>query len=775
MKRLITLLSAAALILSIPVIPVKVSADGEKVLWSDTFDGYVNSVLHKTSPDRVGYVLADGTLGARITYTGIGGMVLFTSDKKEDDSSYYKVAPVSEGSEDLFLQTQISQYSTNGRGAYIQFNETYAAEDGKDIVLAFRLRGYNSGGTTYDDSFSVGNTIINMYQIGATSDDWHDIKVVVTTSGTKVYLDSNKAPVAESSDTSVNKIIFQAYVNGVDPIERQKSGEHPVGYPTFCFNDMVVYETPDGFLSETPAAVTHEEATAAPTATPLPSAAPIENEVTVDFEGDNDFEAVGITATNHKEYTAIEKTADPEADTNTVLCVKHSSRKDTAYSYATFDMSAITLGKSHVIIEYDLYGEDYPSATDERLKVILQNGPLKGNKATLLPSGLFIQGRFGEAKNLNFALNTWVHTVVDMDFASGTGTYRAEKANGTTIGAGTIKTDTKALTTMSLVSWSPETAYLDNVVIKTGGYIEIPTASPEPASEIEGSGAALSPVSAEIISTFPPADAQTAEVLNHSSAYAVQGSETINAYCEKARSNSIYALFDVLVNAGDAISVNAFNTHSNKTGTTFVIKGNADGTASVGAIVDKGDTVDIDGDLVCGTWYRAVIEIPQGGVSGATKTGCAVYTIYRIDPDEPSLTSGIAAQNTELTPRNLVSAALTDFVIEAEGTPYIDNGVIYVDDESEYAGYPEDALMTTANDGIEIYSKAPVESAEFIGAVYDSDGMLFEVEKLKTVSLKAGFNTVEVEPVIPENGYIRYFLFESFDTMKPVCEAIETK
>ncbi|MGN0163751.1 MAG: hypothetical protein ACI4EA_09295, partial [Candidatus Ornithomonoglobus sp.] len=575
-----------------------------------------NTVLHKTSPDRVGYVLVDGTLGARSTYTGIGGMVLTTANKNGDDSSYYRVASVSNGSEDMFLQTQISQFSTNSRGAYMQFNETYTAKTGKDIVLAFKLREYNSGGTTYDDTFSIGNTIINMHDIGATSDDWHNIKVVVTTSGTSVYLDSNTVPVAASSDTSINKIAFQAYVDGVDPIDTQRSGENPIGYPTFCFNDMVIYEASDGVLSEVPEAVTHEEATAAPTATPLPTAEPIETEVTVDFEGDSDFESVGITTTNHEDYTVIGKTNDPVVSNNTVLCVGHSSTKDTAYSYATFDLSALTKGKSHVILEYDLYGVDNPSDIDERLKIILQSGPLDGNTATALSDGLFRQGKVSSNTILNFTLNTWVHTTVDMDFATGIGTYNVTKANGVLVGSGNIETDIKELTTMSLVSWSPETAYLDNVVIKTGGVMEIPTASPEPPSEAEGSYVYLMPEDArEELTVFTAPEGEGQQVLNHSFAKAAAAEETVDAYSTKARSNSIYAAFDVLVNAGDKLLVEAYNTHSTKLGTTFIIQGNDDGTATASALADKGDSVAIDGSLVCGTWYRVNIEIPQGGVN----------------------------------------------------------------------------------------------------------------------------------------------------------------
>ncbi|MGN1116284.1 MAG: hypothetical protein ACI4TH_06940, partial [Candidatus Ornithomonoglobus sp.] len=301
---------------------------------------------------------------------------------------------------------------------------------------------------------------------------------------------------------------------------------------------------------------------------------------------------------------------------------------------------------------------------------------------------------------------------------------------------------------------------------------ETVTATPEPASAVEGSNITLAPED-KIISTFPASAAVTQRVLNHSSAKAVETEETIDAYSTKSRSNSIYAAFDVLVNIGDTLLVEAYNTNSNKLGTTFIIEGNADGTAAASALVNKGDTVSIDGGLVCGTWYRVKIEIPQGGVNDAVKTGCAVYTIYRIDPYDPSLTGEIAAQGIGLTPRNLLGAALTDFVVRAtKGTPYIDNGVTYLDDKSEYAGFSQDVLITSTGDGIEIYSKDAVESAELIGAVYTSDGQLFEVEKLESISLESGFNNITSELVIPEEAYVKYFLIDSFDSMKPLCEAV---
>ncbi|MGN0183441.1 MAG: hypothetical protein ACI4DP_13700 [Candidatus Ornithomonoglobus sp.] len=684
MRKFISILSAAALVSSVVVVPISANAEGETVLWSDTFDTYVNSVAHQTKPDDVGNVLVDGTAIQRNTYSGIGGMTLYTTDRA-DDSSYFQVNPVEEGSTDLYLQTQVTRFSNASRGAYIQFTDTYAAEDGKDVVLAFKVKETNLGETTYDNAFTVGNTMINMDTIGATLDEWHNIKIVVTTTGTSVYLDGGDTAVATSADTSIGTIGFIGYVNGVSlggSSDAQKANtSHPFGYPTFGFNDMVVYTAADGVSSEVPSAEDREEATPAPTPTAPPPAAEIENTTTIDFDT-TDFAAAGVTVTNHKDYTTVSTVTDDETS-STVLSVAQTSEKDNSYAYATFDLSALTAGKTHVIIDYDL-----KFIGDGRLKVILQDGAIEGGQATALSSGLISQGKTSSSSTPNIVVDEWVHTSVDVDFVTGSGTYEVTKADGTAVGSGNITTDITALTTMSLVSWSPNTSYIDNIVIQTGG--EAAKATPEPASELDGSNQTLLPEGATQFDTFANIEgADAASVVNHSFAKPAVADGTASIYNADAtiRGKSVYAAYDVLVNIGDSLSLQALGSDPSKIGTTFVLTGNQDGTASASALVDKGDTVNIAGNLVCGTWYRVLIEIPQnsvvvteddGNTSNVTNTGNATYTIYRIDAEDQSKVSEAAASGEGLTPRNLSDRAAASFKALVTGTPYIDNGVTFV-------------------------------------------------------------------------------------------------
>ncbi|MGN1116283.1 MAG: hypothetical protein ACI4TH_06935, partial [Candidatus Ornithomonoglobus sp.] len=231
MRKFISILSAAALVSSVVVVPISASAEGETVLWSDTFDTYTNSVTHYTSPEGVGNVLVDGTLTPRSTYTGIGGLTLYTTNRA-DDSSYFQVNSVEEDPTDLYLQTQVSRFARQSAGAYLQFNETYTAEDGKDVVLAFKIKESNSGGTNYDNIFTIGNTVVNMDTAGAALDEWHDVKVVVEKTGTSVYFDGSETAAATSSDNSINDIRFNSYIDGAIANDAVKSASHPFGYPT---------------------------------------------------------------------------------------------------------------------------------------------------------------------------------------------------------------------------------------------------------------------------------------------------------------------------------------------------------------------------------------------------------------------------------------------------------------------------------------------------------------------------------------------------------------
>lgn len=253
-KKIISTVCAAAMVASsMAAFAVTASAAGEEVLWSNTFNTYENTVAHQTNSDGVGNVLIDGSSIANNEYKGIGGLKLYTTNRA-DDSSYYQINAVAEGSEDKYLQTQTSRFARQGAGAYMKFEETYAPTTEKELVLAFKLMEKNDGGTTYDNKFSIGNTVLDMDEMGICLGDWHDIKVVVSASGTTVYADGEAAPLATSSDKAISTISFNSYIDGAIANDAVKSSTHVFGYPTWGINDMVVYLAEDGLASEVPPA-----------------------------------------------------------------------------------------------------------------------------------------------------------------------------------------------------------------------------------------------------------------------------------------------------------------------------------------------------------------------------------------------------------------------------------------------------------------------------------------------------------------------------------------
>lgn len=265
-KKIISLLSAAAVLSSLAVMPVTVGAE-ETVLWSDTFNGYDNIVAHKTSA-KVGDVLADGTSG-RQQYLGINGVELATVNKA-DDSSFFKVNGKESDENDKYLTTQIARFSSVSRGAYVQFLDTdknaaaYSAETGKDIVLAFKIKMKDAtdADCTYDTLIQVGNTEISRDALGIENDTWADVKIVASTTGTSVYVNGSSAASVTGSDKSISKITLDAYIGGVRTTDgntqtKKANTEHPFGYPEISFDDMVVYSSDDGAASTVPPAETH--------------------------------------------------------------------------------------------------------------------------------------------------------------------------------------------------------------------------------------------------------------------------------------------------------------------------------------------------------------------------------------------------------------------------------------------------------------------------------------------------------------------------------------
>lgn len=273
-KKLTALLCATAMVSSTVVPVITANAEEEsnvEVLWSDTFDGYEND-----AEQAVGGFTGPGLVVAkasRDTYKGIDGIQLVTTGK-EDDSSYYIVEPVSEdNAADLAVTTTISRFASTSRGAYIKFDETYAPKDDKYLVLSTKVK-ITDNGHSYAPAFKIDDILISNTTLGANSGDWVDMKIAYKDSQYELMVDNT--PLSSGSASSLSTIAFNALnADGSSwTADASKASEHPYGYHTVSFDDMVVYLTDDP-EADAPEAETHGAiAVATPTPTPMPEAAP---------------------------------------------------------------------------------------------------------------------------------------------------------------------------------------------------------------------------------------------------------------------------------------------------------------------------------------------------------------------------------------------------------------------------------------------------------------------------------------------------------------------
>lgn len=681
MRKFISILSAAALASSM-IVPLAAHAEGETVLYSDSLNGYETS--QRINGGKVFAVVSTGEYGSvegnpdwtwifDSPETQVLDKLTFGFDGGRGDDTGAIMIKEKEEATDKYVSLPQNRFSSRCKPQISGF-DGYTAKDGEDLVIAFDLK------LTPGLEGSVANPVLVVDGIGnittaEAGNDWVKVKAVTSDGSTSLYV--GDTAVVENVSGSISVIKPQPF-----DTDTRISGNY-IDYATVDIDNIVILSAADGMNAEIPEAETHTQEVVDPgEATPMPEAAAIDKTTTIDFDT-TDFEAAGVTmATN---ASGVEQVEDAAIAESKVLKAAFASAKTDKYEYATIDFSSLTRGKAHVILSYDLY-----AGADGRIRSIVQDGMLTESNSDNL-GGMFNQGITKSNSATAVVANEWVHTVVDLDIEHKLGSYVVTNSAGDEISKGNIAADKlTGVTTLSLASWSPNTSYLDNIVIQTGGEIEViePVgATPEPAGTAAGSGVDLLPEGATKFADFAEAEGEAEIVLNHENAKPAVNDKSVSIYDANAniRGKSVYAAYDVYVDAGDKLVMKAMN--KTDLGTQFVLEGKDDGTVDVYAFVDKGDKVNIKGNLVCKTWYRAVIEIPQNNNNGATNTGDARFTIYRIDKKDSAKTAGIAAQASGLTPRNLSSKAATNLVTEVTGTPYIDNGVTYLMTRSDNIWY----------------------------------------------------------------------------------------
>ncbi|MBQ2663899.1 MAG: hypothetical protein IJG16_07105, partial [Clostridia bacterium] len=263
------------------------AATTDDILWSDTFNSYdLSGISYGTWLNNK---LVSGEGSGSKTYSGIDGIVLYTGTKPEgDDSTYWALGSDTEG--DNYLVTSTGRFTTVNRGAKMLFGSLddddnlvateFAATTEKDVVLNLKVKGKAAweSANTYDNAFTIVGkdgtneveTLFDMTTLGLDLDTWYNVKAVVTTAGTSIYVNNGTEPVATSTAKSITGLKFSVYINGAQGASGQEyrnSGNaeagtvagNGMGYPSYNLDDIVVFnaDAGTGATTEVPAAQTH--------------------------------------------------------------------------------------------------------------------------------------------------------------------------------------------------------------------------------------------------------------------------------------------------------------------------------------------------------------------------------------------------------------------------------------------------------------------------------------------------------------------------------------
>lgn len=768
-RKVLSLITAIAMSASAFTAALTAHAEGEELLWSDTFNYAIPENSYGTNDWCTGYLVQGAGTGGQ-TYTAIDGVTLRTNSAA-DDSSYWCIG--GDGT-DNYITTSTARFSAkDGRtGSQMTFAEAFTPTAEKDVVLDFDLKFIEPRAACYDSAFEVvgtnGITLLNKADIaGAEFDTWIDMRIVVTTTGTSIYAGANATPVTTSEVNDLTALHFNSYQNGVRAEDQFRIDGQPHGYPSYSFNDMVVYSTPagTGVTSTAPQAQTHAKYSV--TIKRVCGSQPLADDVTLEVAAGTEYTVPKMykmsvdNGTNYYAFSSMDFTDGAAINTDTVITLTFEDKakenaESEAYDFedgttdpftttdkmtvdfaaagtdpvtadingtnalsltssgagtsslarATLDLSAVTEGKSNVTIALDSY---FPSGNYR----IIAGTYGAENPSNYYDTGIFGFGMDGEnqykidGKRYDGNLGKWIRTTIEYDFNTKNLRYTSVNLADNSVVVSDIKAITaQEVTKLIFTSWNDVTAYIDNISISAWGEFQAElAATPEPVAEDEGSGISLTPETAEAtLFTFArAADGAGTEVLNHSNAStatALDKDSAINLYDgEKTfRGKSVYAVYDVLVKAGDMLNLKAYQSNGTTLGPQFKITGNKDGTAVV-QYEDAKDKVTTVGTLSANTWYRVLIEIPQLNNSGNTKTGNSIYTVYRIDPTDCTKVKEVALQATGIGPRNITSAT-TMLQADVTGTPSIDNGETFLMPSNFQYLYTPEAAATAEGSAV---------------------------------------------------------------------------
>ena len=790
-KKIISILSAAAITASSMAYLTAFAAD--KVLYSDSFNGYdtsgnivLNNEGEPTADNETGsvFVCMEPTSAHTANAAEFGWMSNSAHERTLDkltlgftkdtcaDTAVFRIYEKEDNASDKYLSLTKSRDGHKAGVTTIKGFDGYEANADEELVIDFDLMfktGIKDGAAV-----PVGLTLNGLTSCAFDSselgtDKWVNVRLVSKGESTTIYFDG----VEDSTYTGTLSSIQTTPVTADTKCTL---------YGSANIDNLVIMSAADGSTAEVPPAEDHEQE-ATPTIDPSvtdPPAAEIEDEYSFDFETEET--SIDVTAVQRSTATVVDSSSagsviDADVNGTKFVQVAATGDKDTEFArtaVTTIDVSKYTSGKSHVILEYDSY---IPNAGRMVLAVMDKEVSSANDR------GIFWQGirdsqggyRINDT-SYEDCYSKWLHTVVDVDLASGKSTYAVTSAaEDTEIASGSFTTTAQAIESISFISWSANTSYIDNIKVSTGGTMEVveptskpPVMTPGPVAKVEGSNIDLKPSDMRgEIGNMSAAEGTAEKVLNHSNAKTAVTATGINAYSTDYSGYSVYAAYDIYVAAGDSFNLTAYGDSGKAAGSQFIITGNDDGTATVNATGDKGESIGTY-TIPNQTWYRVVVEVPMVKTQisedeSATYTGNSTYTIYNINVDDCTKTDGIAAQITDITPRNLYNRGLTSFNTTVTGTPYIDNGVIYFAATTLPEVKPEitiSADLTTAT------SSAASDDVVILKASYSDDGRLTSVESITGVA--EGDNTLNWETAPVEGDKV--IALSSISDIEPLLE-----
>lgn len=789
-KKMISILSAAAITASSMAYLTAFAAD--EVLYSDSFNGYETSgniVLNNegtpTADNETGsvFVCMEPTTAHTANAAEFGWMSNSAHERTLDrltlgftkdtcaDTAVFRIYEKEDNASDKYLSLTKSRDGHKAGVTTITGFDGYEANADEELVIDFDVMF--KAGVKDGAAVPVGLTLNGLTSCAFDSselgtDKWVNVRLVSKGESTTIYFDG----VEDSTYTGTLSSIQTTPVTGDTKCTL---------YGSANIDNLVIMSAADGSTAEVPPAEDHEQE-ATPTIDPSvtdPPAAEIEDEYSFDFETDEtsiDVNAVQLSTATVVDSSSAGSVIDADVNGTKFVQVAATGDKDKDFArtaVTTIDVSEYTSGKSHVILEYDSY---IPNSGRMVLAVMDKEVSSANDR------GIFWQGvRDGNGYRVNDTRyegndSKWIHTVIDVNLASGKGTYSVtSSADDTEVVSSSFTTTAQAIQSLSFISWSANTSYIDNIKVSTGGTMEVveptskpPVMTPGPVAKVEGSNIDLKPSDMRgEIGNMSAAEGTAEKVLNHSNAKTAVTATGINAYSTDYSGYSVYAAYDIYVAAGDSFNLTAYGDSGKAAGSQFIITGNDDGTATVNATGDKGESIGTY-TIPNQTWYRVVVEVPMVKTQisedeSATYTGNSTYTIYNINVDDCTKTDGIAAQITDITPRNLYNRGLTSFNTTVTGTPYIDNGVIYFAATTLPEVKPEitiSADLTTAT------SSAASDDVVILKASYSDDGRLTSVESITGVA--EGDNTLNWETAPVEGDKV--IALSSISDIEPLLE-----